>query len=159
MDVRVSKLDGIEATRQIVADEASARVHVLTTLGLDEYVVEAVRAGAGGFLLKDGPEEQLLAKIRVVADGGSLFAPAVTRALLEVRDAEDDSRSGPARELGTRSLMGSSERAASLTTTPTPAVHHGHGIWRDLAESVPEQEPDGWAGPTIGRGFSAKNPA
>ena len=83
MDVRVPELDGIEATRRIVVDEASPRVLVLTTFGLDEYVVEALRAGASGFLLKDAPEEQLLAGIRVVADGGSLFAPPVTRTLLE----------------------------------------------------------------------------
>jgi DNA-binding NarL/FixJ family response regulator len=83
MDVRMPELDGIEATRQIVVDEASPRVLVLTTFGLDEYVVEALRAGASGFLLKDAPEDQLLAGIRVVADGGSLFAPAVTRTLLE----------------------------------------------------------------------------
>jgi DNA-binding NarL/FixJ family response regulator len=83
MDVRMPELDGIEATRRIVVDEASPRVLVLTTFGLDEYVVEALRAGASGFLLKDAPEDQLLAGIRVVADGGSLFAPAVTRTLLE----------------------------------------------------------------------------
>lgn len=83
MDVRMPDVDGIEATRRIVLDETSPRVLVLTTFGLDEYVVEALRAGASGFLLKDAPEEQLLAGIRVVADGGSLFAPAVTRSLLE----------------------------------------------------------------------------
>ena len=83
MDVRMPDVDGIEATRRIVLDETSPRVLVLTTFGLDEYVVEALRAGASGFLLKDAPEEQLLAGIRVVADGGSLFAPAVTRLLLE----------------------------------------------------------------------------
>ena len=83
MDVRMPELDGIEATRRIVLDDSSPRVLVLTTFGLDEYVVEALRAGASGFLLKDAPEEQLLAGIRMVADGGSLFAPAVTRSLLE----------------------------------------------------------------------------
>jgi DNA-binding NarL/FixJ family response regulator len=83
MDVRMPELDGIEATRRIVDGAAGPRVLVLTTFDLDEYVYEALRAGASGFLLKDAPEEQLIAGITVVADGGSLFAPAVTRRLIE----------------------------------------------------------------------------
>jgi DNA-binding NarL/FixJ family response regulator len=83
MDVRMPRVDGIEATRQIAAMAEPPRVLVLTTFDLDEYVFAALRAGASGFLLKDAPEAQLLAAIRVVADGGSLFAPAVTRRLIE----------------------------------------------------------------------------
>jgi DNA-binding NarL/FixJ family response regulator len=84
MDIRMPELDGIEATRRILnGAEDGPRVLVLTTFDLDEYVYEALRAGASGFLLKDAPEEQLLAGIRIVADGGSLFAPAVTRRLIE----------------------------------------------------------------------------
>ena len=83
MDVRMPRVDGIEATRQIGAMPEPPRVLVLTTFDLDEYVFAALRAGASGFLLKDAPEAQLLAAIRVVADGGSLFAPAVTRRLIE----------------------------------------------------------------------------
>ncbi|MDX6398073.1 MAG: hypothetical protein QOJ43_1481 [Gaiellaceae bacterium] len=83
MDVRMPRVDGIEATRQIAAMPDSPRVLMLTTFDLDEYVFAALRAGASGFLLKDAPEAQLLAAIRVVADGGSLFAPAVTRRLIE----------------------------------------------------------------------------
>ncbi len=83
MDVRMPNLDGIEATRRILADpEPWTRVLVLTTFDLDEYVYEALRAGASGFLLKDAPEDQLAAAIRVVADGGSLFAPSVTTRLI-----------------------------------------------------------------------------
>jgi DNA-binding NarL/FixJ family response regulator len=83
MDIRMPGLDGIDATRVIAAGRDAPRVLVLTTFDLDEYVYEALRAGAGGFLLKDAPEHQLLAAIRVVADGGSLFAPSVTRRLIE----------------------------------------------------------------------------
>ena len=83
MDVRMPRVDGIEATRQIGTMTEPPRVLVLTTFDLDEYVFAALRAGASGFLLKDAPEAQLLAAIRVVADGGSLFAPSVTRRLIE----------------------------------------------------------------------------
>ena len=83
MDVRMPRVDGIEATRQICTLAEGPRVLVLTTFDLDEYVFAALRAGASGFLLKDAPEEHLLAAIRVVADGGSLFAPTVSRRLIE----------------------------------------------------------------------------
>jgi len=84
MDIRMPVLDGLEATRRIVADEllAGVRVLVLTTFDLDEYVYEALRAGASGFLLKDTPPADLLAAIRVVAAGDALLAPAVTRRLI-----------------------------------------------------------------------------
>jgi DNA-binding NarL/FixJ family response regulator len=83
MDVRMPEMNGIEATRQIAAGEGAPRVLVLTTFDRDEYVYEALRAGAGAFLLKDAPEHQLLAAIRIVAEGGSLFSPSVTRRLIE----------------------------------------------------------------------------
>ena len=83
MDIRMPELDGLEATRRILAADETARILILTTFDLDEYVYEALRAGASGFLLKDAPEEQLVAAIRVAADGGSIFAPSVTRRLIE----------------------------------------------------------------------------
>jgi DNA-binding NarL/FixJ family response regulator len=84
MDVRMPNVDGIEATKRIVgAVELPPRVLVLTTFDLDEYVFGALRAGASGFLLKDAPEEQLIAAIRVAADGGALFSPSATQRLIE----------------------------------------------------------------------------
>jgi DNA-binding NarL/FixJ family response regulator len=84
MDIRMPKLDGLEATRRILARaEPPPRVVVLTTFDLDQYVYEALRAGASGFLLKDAPEEQLVAAIRIAAVGGAMFSPAVTRRLIE----------------------------------------------------------------------------
>jgi DNA-binding NarL/FixJ family response regulator len=83
MDIRMPGLDGIEATRRVTELDQPPRVLVLTTFDLDEYVFESLRAGASAFLLKDAPEQQLLAAVRVVADGGSLFSPSVTRRLIE----------------------------------------------------------------------------
>ena len=93
MDVRMPTLDGIEATRQIVSGLDSPRVLVLTTFDNDEIVLGALRAGASGFLLKDAPGDQLVAAIKIVAGGGSLFAPSVTRRLVErfLDDAPRDS--------------------------------------------------------------------
>ena len=83
MDIRMPKLDGLEATRRILSEPDPPRVLVLTTFDLDEYVFSALRSGASGFLLKDAPEEQLIAAIRVAAGGGALFSPSVTRKLIE----------------------------------------------------------------------------
>jgi len=83
MDVRMPVMDGIEATRRIVASGVETRVLVLTTFDLDEYVYEALRAGASGFMLKDVTAQQLVDAVRVVAAGEALLAPSVTRRLLE----------------------------------------------------------------------------
>jgi DNA-binding NarL/FixJ family response regulator len=82
MDIRMPELDGLEATRQLVSGDGSARVLMLTTFDLDEYVYEAMKAGASGFLLKDVRPEQLAEAVRVVAAGDSLLAPAITQRLI-----------------------------------------------------------------------------
>jgi DNA-binding NarL/FixJ family response regulator len=82
MDIRMPELDGLEATRRILAADDTARVLILTTFDLDEYVYEALRAGASGFVLKDEPPEELLAAIRVVARGEALLSPAVTKRVI-----------------------------------------------------------------------------
>jgi DNA-binding NarL/FixJ family response regulator len=83
MDIRMPVMDGIEATRQVVGDQPDTKVVVLTTFDLDEYVLDAVRAGASGFLLKDIPPADLVHAVRVVARGDALLAPSLTRRLLE----------------------------------------------------------------------------
>jgi DNA-binding NarL/FixJ family response regulator len=83
MDIRMPELDGLEATRRILAADPTARVLILTTFDLDEYVYEALRAGASGFVLKDDPPEQLIAAIRTVAAGDALLSPAVTKHVIE----------------------------------------------------------------------------
>lgn len=82
MDVRMPEMDGVQATRLIVESGSSARIIILTTFDLDEYVYAALRAGASGFLLKDAPPGDLLSAIRAVASGDAVVAPSVTRRLL-----------------------------------------------------------------------------
>jgi DNA-binding NarL/FixJ family response regulator len=83
MDIRMPELDGLAATRRILAGDHPPRILILTTFDLDEYVYEALCAGASGFVLKDDPPEQLLAAIRIVAGGDALLSPAVTRRVIE----------------------------------------------------------------------------
>jgi DNA-binding NarL/FixJ family response regulator len=83
MDIRMPELDGLEATRRILAADPEARVLILTTFDLDEYVYEALSAGASGFVLKDDPPEQLIAAIRTVAGGDALLSPAVTKRVIK----------------------------------------------------------------------------
>jgi DNA-binding NarL/FixJ family response regulator len=85
MDIRMPRLDGLAATRQIASDDslAGTRVVILTTFGLDEYIFEAIRSGASGFLVKDTEPDELIQAVRVVAGGDALLSPAVTRSLIE----------------------------------------------------------------------------
>jgi DNA-binding NarL/FixJ family response regulator len=83
MDIRMPELDGLEATKRILAADPSGRVLILTTFDLDEYVYRALRAGASGFVLKDDPPEQLIAAVRTVAAGEALLSPGVTRRVIQ----------------------------------------------------------------------------
>jgi DNA-binding NarL/FixJ family response regulator len=97
MDIRMPELDGLEATRRILATSNGARILILTTFDLDEYVYEALRAGASGFVLKDDPPEQLLAAIRTVAAGDALLSPTVTKRV--IRQFARMPRPAPPKEL------------------------------------------------------------
>jgi len=83
MDIRMPELDGLEATRRILAANDTARILILTTFGLDEYVYEALRDGASGFVLKDDPPEQLISAVRTVAGGNALLSPAITKRVIK----------------------------------------------------------------------------
>jgi DNA-binding NarL/FixJ family response regulator len=83
MDIRMPELDGLQATRRILAADDTARILILTTFDLDEYVYEALRAGASGFVLKDDPPEQLIAAVRTVAAGDALLSPTITKRVIK----------------------------------------------------------------------------
>jgi DNA-binding NarL/FixJ family response regulator len=95
MDIRMPRLDGLEATRRLLARRPGTRVLILTTFDLDEYVFDALRAGASGFLLKDAQPDELLAAIRVVAGGDALLAPSITRRLIAEFARRPTARSRP----------------------------------------------------------------
>jgi DNA-binding NarL/FixJ family response regulator len=138
MDVRMPDMDGIEATRRLLdTDGCSAKVVMLTTFDMDEYVYDALRAGASGFLLKDTPPEQLVAGIRAVASGDALLAPSVTRRVIEefVRRPPSSVRTAPvelaeltARELEVLKLiargMSNAEIASDLFVSETTVKTH-----------------------------------
>ena len=138
MDIRMPRLDGIEATRRVVALDRAApvRVLMLTTFDLNEYVYEALRAGASGFLLKDVPPEQLAAGIRVVAQGEALLAPSITKRLIQEFAAAAPATTTPpkgldeltARELEVFKLvargLSNAEIAAELIVSETTVKTH-----------------------------------
>jgi DNA-binding NarL/FixJ family response regulator len=109
MDIRMPVLDGIAATRRLVALDPAPRVLVLTTFDLDEYVYEALRAGAAGFVLKDAPAEEIVRAVRAVADGDAVIAPSTTRRLIE-----EFARSRPSQDASR--LAGLTEREREVLT-------------------------------------------
>jgi len=143
MDVRMPKLDGVEATRRLSAAGARGRVVILTTFDLDEYVHEAIRAGASGFLLKDVQPAQLVDAVRVVAAGEALLAPTVTRRLLDrFARALPDEKPPPslealtARELEILRLvaggLSNAEIAEQLVVTEATVKTHVSSVLRKL---------------------------
>jgi DNA-binding NarL/FixJ family response regulator len=144
MDVRMPHVDGIEATRRLVAAASPARILILTTYDIDEYVYEAIQAGASGFLLKDVEPVQLAEAIRVVARGDALLAPSVTRRLLDrfalVLQPEDDPPAELA-ELTERELeilrllatgLSNAELAQRLFLSETTVKSHVSSVLRKL---------------------------
>jgi DNA-binding NarL/FixJ family response regulator len=139
MDIRMPGLDGIEATRRLLRNENAPKVLMLTTFDLDEYLYEAMRAGASGFLLKDVPRDQLTDAVRTVARGDALLAPALVRRLVEdfVRRPPPGTRVPPqvaelsARELDVLKLIARGLSNAEIATTlflseATVRTHLGH---------------------------------
>jgi DNA-binding NarL/FixJ family response regulator len=145
MDIRMPELDGVQATRELVAAGSRARVLILTTFDLDEYVYEAIRAGASGFLLKDVRPAELVEAIRVVARGDALLAPSVTRRLLDRFAQEPPREPAPTpaslevlteREVQVLRLVASgrsnAELAAELFVSETTVKTHVSSILRKL---------------------------
>ncbi|WP_430786328.1 response regulator [Actinoplanes sp. G11-F43] len=125
MDIRMPVMDGIEATRHVVAGVAPARVLMLTTFDDDEYVFAALRAGASGFLVKDMALDDILAGIRVVAGGDALIAPSVTRRLIEqFVGPPEEPRAGPGGELR-RETSGSTPRGSGSTARGSESTPRG----------------------------------
>lgn len=157
MDIRMPRLDGLEATRRIVADERLDRVNIviLTTFEVDEYVLEAVRSGAKGFLAKDTEPDDLIRAVRAAARGDSLLSPGATRSLMEriaAGPAMGIDASGTSRALATvmfSDIVSSTERAAEV----------GDARWRELLDRHDEVVRKELAGPggrevkTTGDGF------
>ena len=125
MDIRMPELDGLEATRRILAAKDTARILILTTFGLDEYVYQALRDGASGFVLKDDPPEQLIAAVRTVAGGNALLSPAITKHV--IRQFARIPRPGPPKELG--DLTAREQDILRLIATGLSNAEIGHRLY------------------------------
>lgn len=118
MDIRMPRMDGIEATARLIAEQPAPRVLVVTTFDADQYVYEALRAGASGFILKDSSPEQLVAAVRLMAAGDALLAPAGTRRLIE-------SRARPGREVDQALVGALTERERQVLTLMARGLDNG----------------------------------
>jgi DNA-binding NarL/FixJ family response regulator len=141
MDIRMPELDGIEATRRILArrPRPATRVLILTTFDLDEYVYDALRSGASGFLLKDVPKHQLIAGIRTISDGDALLAPSITHRLIEEFATARTPITPPPGfdELSPRELgVFRRPRQLALRRSDRRLERHGGGGRRDRARAV-----------------------
>ncbi len=144
MDIRMPNLDGLAATRRLMAEDSATRVLVLTTFDLDEYVYEALRAGASGFLLKDATAEELIAAVRALAAGDAVLAPSVTRRVIEafgtiqppVPDLSDRLSALTVRETEVLRLLGkglsNAEIAAELYVSGATAKTHVSNVLTKL---------------------------
>jgi DNA-binding NarL/FixJ family response regulator len=140
MDIRMPKLNGIDATKRLLADTTGVRVLMLTTFDLDEYVIDAFRAGASGFLLKTAPRHQLVAGVRTVHEGDALLAPTSTRRLIEefarAPEAAPALELLSSRELDVLRLLArgltNAEIAAQLIVEPSTVKSHVASLLRKL---------------------------
>jgi DNA-binding NarL/FixJ family response regulator len=143
MDIRMPRLNGIDATRRLLATDRPPHVLILTTFDLDEYVYEALRAGAGGFLLKTVPAVQLVEAVRIVAGGEALLAPAITRRLIEqfVRRPRTNGPPAALEQLTPRELdvlrllargLSNPEIAAKLVVAPSTVKTHVASLLQKL---------------------------
>ena len=125
MDIRMPELDGLEAARRILAANDTARILILTTFGLDEYVYEALRDGASGFVLKDDPPEQLISAVRTVAGGNALLSPAITKRV--IKQFARIPRPVPPKELG--DLTAREQDILRLIATGLSNAEIGHQLY------------------------------
>jgi DNA-binding NarL/FixJ family response regulator len=169
MDIRMPGIDGIEATRRISTVAARPRIIMVTTFGLDEYVFQALRAGASGFLLKNTPPEQLAEAIRLVDQGNALLAPEVTRSLIEAFARTPDPAAPPPEQLRVmltprelevltllaRGLSNTEIADALVVAEATAKTHVGHILTkldlRDRTQAVVLAYESGLVAPTQGR--------
>ncbi|HEU5428391.1 MAG TPA: response regulator transcription factor [Actinocrinis sp.] len=151
MDIRMPEMDGIAATRRILnPDKEKARpgregpphILILTTFDLDEYVYKALRAGASGFVLKDTPPERLLAALKAVADGDTLFSPTVTRRLVQAYCATEGGQIGGGQLGAGGTETGSPARWSPIAVRPRPSIEGRQGTDRAALAALTARETD-----------------
>ncbi len=144
MDIRMPVMDGLEALRRLIAAGTETRILILTTFGLDEYVFQALRAGASGFLLKDAPAEDLAAAVRTAAGGDAVLAPAVTQRVIDAFARQPETPAAPALDLSSLTArerdvlalvargMSNADIAEHLVLSPATVKTHVSGMLSKL---------------------------